>query len=93
MEYLNREYGKRLQRASRADRDISSASASGAGGSKSARDFVGTYAYVVLNPVKAGGVSKSGGLALEQLRDDRRTHPTSAFVDATLVLAEVGGST
>ena len=35
----------------------------------SRRDLLGTYAYVVLNPVEAGAYA-GGGLALEQLRND-----------------------
>lgn len=57
-----------------------------------ARDLVGTYAYVVLNPVRAGFCPRpedwrwsSYGTALGISRD-------FPFVDATTVVAEAGGS-
>jgi REP element-mobilizing transposase RayT len=92
MQYLNREYSKdfnarhgrygQLVRRRYGSRRI-----------VDGKDLVGTYVYVVLNPVEAGLSARaedwrwsSYATALGLTRDFE-------FVDASLVLAEVGGST
>jgi putative transposase len=57
-----------------------------------AKDLLGTYAYVVLNPVKAGITPRAEDWRWSSLASTLGMTDDYPFVDASLVLAEVGGS-
>lgn len=90
MEYLNREYGKdfnarhgrhgHLVRKRYGSRRV-----------EGARDLLGAYAYVVLNPVDAGACDRPEDWRWSSYATTAGLTEDFPFVDAALVLAEVGG--
>jgi REP element-mobilizing transposase RayT len=90
MEYLNREYSKdfnarhgrhgHLVRKRYGSRRI-----------KGRRDLLGAYAYVVLNPVRAGACTRPEDWRWSSYATTAGLTSDFPFVDAALVLAEVGG--
>jgi hypothetical protein len=89
MAYLNREYGKdfngrhgrqgHLVRKRYGSRRV-----------VGARDLLGAYAYVVLNPVEAGACSRAEDWRWSSYATTVGLTHDFLFVDPTLVLAEVG---
>ena len=58
-----------------------------------ARDLLGVFAYIVLNPVKAGVCPRGEDWRWSSLASTLGLTDDYPFVDASLVLAETGGST
>jgi REP element-mobilizing transposase RayT len=89
MEYLNREYGKDFNgRHSRHGYLIRKRY--GSRRVEGAHDLVGAYAYVVLNPVEAGVCTRAEDWRWSSYATTVGLTHDFPFVDATLVLAEVG---
>ena len=57
-----------------------------------ARDLLGTYAYVVLNPVREGMCRRAEDWLWSSYRTTIGKSDAFPFVDAGIVLAELGGS-
>jgi REP element-mobilizing transposase RayT len=90
MEYLSREYGKDFNaRHGRHGHLIRKRY--GSRRVEDARDLLGTYAYVVLNPVEAGACARPEDWRWSSYAATVGLTHDFPFVDATLVLAEVGG--
>lgn len=88
MEYLNREYGKDFNaRHERHGHLIRKRY--GSRRAEDARDLLGTYAYVVLNPVEAGACSRPEDWRWSSYATTVDLTNDFPFVDATPVLAEV----
>ena len=91
MEHLNREYSKdfnlrhhragHLVRKRYGNRRV-----------EDVRDLLGTYCYVVLNPVKEGMCSRPEAWRWSSYATTIGVTDDFPFVDASLVLAELGGS-
>ena len=91
MQYLSREYGKRFNL--RHDRTGNLVQRRyGSRRIESGRDLVGTYAYVVANPVKAGVCPRAEDWRWSSYATTLKLTSDFAFADATLVLAELDGS-
>ena len=90
MEYLSREYGKdfnarhgrhgHLVRKRYGSRRVTDA-----------RDLLGVYAYVVLNPVEAGACTRAEDWRWSSYATAVGLTHDFPFVDTALVLAEIGG--
>ena len=91
MEYLNREYSKAFNiRHSRYGHFVRKRY--GSRRIEDARDLLGTYAYVVLNPVREGMCRRAEEWAWSSYRTTIGESDAFPFVDAGIVLAELGGS-
>jgi putative transposase len=92
MQYLSREYGKRFN--VRHDR-VGSFVRRRFGSRRivDARDLLGTYAYVVLNPVKEGMCPRPEDWRWSSYPKTLGLTEDYGFVDARIVLAELGDST
>ena len=91
MQYLNREYSKRFN----ARHDRSGHFVRKRFGSRrirSARDLVGVYSYVVLNPVTESMCPRAEDWRWSSYATTLGLTGDFAFVDAYLVLAEAGGT-
>jgi putative transposase len=91
MQYLNREYSKRFNRR----HDRSGHFVRKRFGSRritSGRDLVGAYAYVVLNPVNEGMCPRAEDWRWSSYAATLGLTNDFGFVDAHLVLAELGGA-
>jgi putative transposase len=91
MQYLNREYSKRFN----ARHDRSGQFVRRRFGSRridNARDLLGTYAYVVLNPVKEGMCRRAEDWRWSSYAATIGLTEDFPFVDARIVIAELGGS-
>ena len=92
MRYLNREYGKdfnvRHERAGYLVRKRY-----GSRRIEDGRDLLGVYAYVVLNPVREGMCRRAEHWSWSSFATTLGVREDFSFVDASLVLAELGGST
>jgi putative transposase len=90
MEYLNREYSKDFNaRHGRAGHLIRKRY--GSRRVEGARDLLGAYAYVVLNPVEAGACSQPEDWRWSSYASTVGLTTDFPFVDPSIVLAEVGG--
>jgi putative transposase len=92
MQYLNREYSKRFN----ARHDRSGHFVRRRFGSRRIRsgpDLVGVYAYVVLNPVNEGLCPRAEDWRWSSYATTLGLTADFGFVDASLVLAELGGTT
>jgi REP-associated tyrosine transposase len=91
MRYLNREYGKEFN--ARHDRvGFLLRKRYGSRRIETAADLLGVYAYVVLNPVRGGMCSEAEDWRWSSFASTLGDRGDFPFVDASLVLAEVGGS-
>ena len=91
MQYLNREYSKRFN--ARHDRTGSFVRRRfGSRRITSGRDLLGVYAYVVLNPVIEGMCPRAEDWRWSSYATTLGLTADFGFVDAGLVLAELGGS-
>ena len=91
MEYLNREYGKRFNlRHARTGHFVQRRY--GNRRIENGRDLLGTYAYVVGNPVKDGACRRAEDWRWSSYAATLQLSSDFAFVDASLVLAELDGS-
>ena len=89
MEYLNREYAKDFN--ARHDRQGHLIRKRyGSRRVEGARDLLGAYAYVVLNPVEGGACSRPEDWRWSSYATTVGLTGDFQFVDASLVLAEVG---
>jgi putative transposase len=92
MRYLNREYSKDYNdRHGRVGQFVRKRY--GSRRIEDARDLVGAYAYVVLNPVRAGACRRAEDWRWSSFATTVGLADDFSFVDASLVLAEFGGST
>jgi len=92
MEYLNREYSKDFNgRHSRFGHFVRKRY--GNRRVESAGDLLGAYAYVVLNPVREAMCLRAEDWPWSSYRTTLGMSDAFPFVDATDVLAELGGST
>jgi REP-associated tyrosine transposase len=92
MRYLNREYSKDYNaRHGRVGQFVRKRY--GSRRIEDAPDLVGVYAYVVLNPVKAGACRRAEDWRWSSFATTVGLAHDHSFVDASLVLAEFGGST
>jgi putative transposase len=91
MQYLNREYSKRFNlRHDRSGHFVRKRF--GSRRISSGRDLVGAYAYVVLNPVSEGMCPRAEDWRWSSYATTLGLTTDFGFVDAHLVLAEIGGS-
>jgi REP element-mobilizing transposase RayT len=91
MQYLNREYGKRFNlRHGRTGHFVERRY--GNRRIESGSDLVGTYAYVVANPVKDGACRRAEDWRWSSYARTLNLTSDFPFVDASLVLAELGDS-
>ena len=91
MQYLSREYGKRFNlRHGRTGHFVQRRY--GSRRIKSGRDLLGAYAYVVGNPVKDGVCSRAEDWRWSSYATTLKLTSDFAFVDASLVLAELDNS-
>ena len=91
MEYLNREYSKFFNRRhSRYGHFVRKRY--GSRRVDGARDLLGTYAYVVLNPVRERMCRRAQDWPWSSYASTLGASDASSFVDAGIVLAELGGS-
>jgi REP element-mobilizing transposase RayT len=91
MQYLSREYGKRFNlRHGRTGHFVQRRY--GNRRIENGRDLLGTYAYVVANPVKDGACRRAEDWRWSSYATTLKLSSNFAFVDAGLVLAELGGS-
>ena len=91
MQYLSREYGKRFNlRHGRTGNFVQRRY--GNRRIVSGRDLLGAYAYVVCNPVKDGACRRAEDWRWSSYAKTLGLSSDFAFVDATLVLAELDGS-
>ena len=91
MRYLNREYSKRFN--ARHDRPGQFVRRRfGSRRITSGRDLLGTYAYVVLNPVREGMCPRAEDWRWSSYATTLGLTNDFNFVDAHLVLAELGGA-
>jgi putative transposase len=91
MQYLNREYSKRFN----ARHDRSGHFVRRRYGSRrimNAADLLGVYAYVVLNPVKEGMCPRAEDWRWSSYATTLGLTDDFCFVDAGIVIAELGGS-
>jgi putative transposase len=91
MQYLNREYSKRFNaRHDRCGHFVRKRF--GSRRITSGRDLIGTYAYVVLNPVNEGMCTRAEDWRWSSYAATLGLTSDLGFVDARLVLAELGES-
>lgn len=91
MQYLNREYSKRFNvRHERSGHFVRKRF--GSRRIASGRDLVGVYSYVVLNPVAEGMCPRAEDWRWSTYATTLGLTADFGFVDAHLVLAEVGGT-
>lgn len=91
MRYLNREYSKRFNaRHDRAGQFVRRRF--GSRRITSARDLLGVYAYVVLNPVREGVCPRAEDWRWSSYATTLGLTADYSFVDAKIVLAELGGT-
>ena len=91
MEYLNREYSKYFNdRHGRFGHFVRKRY--GSRRIEDARDLLGTYAYVVLNPVREGMCRHAADWLWSSYRTTIGLSDAFPFVSARLVVAELGGS-
>jgi REP element-mobilizing transposase RayT len=90
MEYLNREYSKDFN-ARHGRRGHLVRRRFGSRRVEDGRDLLGTYAYVVLNPVEAGACSRPEDWRWSSYATLVGLTADFPFVDASLVVAEVDG--
>jgi REP element-mobilizing transposase RayT len=91
MQYLSREYGKRFNlRHGRAGHFVQKRY--GSRRIEDGRDLVGTYAYVVANPVKDGVCRRAEDWRWSSYGTTLGLTADFSFVDPRLVLAELNGS-
>jgi len=91
MEYLNREYSKHFNRRhSRNGHFVRKRY--GSRRVEGARDLLGTYAYVVLNPVAEAMCRRAEDWRWSSYATTIGLSDAFPFADARLVLAELGGS-
>lgn len=91
MQYLNREYSKRFNlRHDRSGHFVRRRF--GSRRISSGRDLVGAYAYVVLNPVSEGMCPRAEDWRWSSYATTLGLTTDFGFVDAHLVLAELGGA-
>ena len=91
MQYLSREYGKRFNlRHGRTGHFVQRRY--GSRRIENGRDLLATYAYVVANPVKDGACRRAEDWRWSSYAAALQLTSDYAFVDATLVLAELDGS-
>ncbi len=91
MEYLNREYSKDFNaRHGRFGHFVRKRY--GSRRVEDARDLLGTYVYVVLNPVREGMCRRAEDWFWSSYRTTIGASHSFSFVDAGVVLAELGGS-
>ena len=91
MEYLNREYGKAFNRRhGRYGHFVRKRY--GSRRVQSARDLLGVYAYIVLNPVREGMCRRAEDWPSSSYSTTIGASEAFPFVDAGIVLAELGGS-
>jgi putative transposase len=91
VQYLSREYGKRFN----ARHDRSGHFVRRRFGSRritSGRDLLGTYAYVVLNPVKEGMCPRAEDWRWSSYATTLRLTDDFGFIDARMVIAELDGA-
>jgi REP-associated tyrosine transposase len=92
MRYLNREYSKDFN--ARHDRvGYLVRKRYGSRRIEDAADLLGVYAYVVLNPVREGMCRRAEDWPWSSFATTAGLRRDFPFVDASLVLAELGGST
>jgi putative transposase len=91
MRYLNREYSKDFNALHRRAGQFVRRRY-GSRRIADARDLVGVYAYVVLNPVSAGMCSRAEDWRWSSFATTVGLTDDFTFVDGSLVLAEFGGS-
>jgi REP-associated tyrosine transposase len=91
MQYLSREYGRRFNlRHGRTGHFVERRY--GSRRIANGRDLLGTYAYVVANPVKDGACRRAEDWRWSSYAAALQLSSDYAFVDSTLVLAELDGS-
>ncbi len=91
MQYLSREYGKRFNlRHGRTGHFVQRRY--GSRRIENRRDLLATYAYVVANPVKGGACRRAEDWRWSSYAAALQLTSDYAFVDPTLVLAELDGS-
>jgi hypothetical protein len=91
MQYLSREYGKRFNlRHGRTGHFVQRRY--GSRRIENGRDLLATYAYVVANPVKDGACRRAEDWRWSSYATALQLSSDYAFVDLSLVLAELGGS-
>ena len=91
MQYLSREYGKRFKlRHGRTGHLVQRQY--GSRRIENGRDLLATYAYVVGNPVKDGACRRAEDWRWSSYASALQLSSDFAFVDPTLVLAELDGS-
>ena len=91
MQYLNREYSRRFnQRHDRVGQLVRSRY--GSRRITDTYDLAGVYAYVVLNPVVEGMCPRAEDWRWSSYATNTGIADDFSFVDATIVLAEFGGS-
>ena len=91
MAHLNREYSKQFNdRHSRSGYFVRKRY--GSRRIEVARDLLGTYAYVVLNPVREGMCRRAWDWLWSSYRTTIGKSGAFPFVDSGIVLAELGGS-
>jgi len=91
MEYLNREYSKDFNdRHGRFGRFIRKRY--GSRRIEDGRDLLGAYAYVVLNPVRDGMCGRAEDWVWSSYATTIGARDSFSFVDARVVLGELGGS-
>ena len=91
MEYLNREYSKHFNRRhSRCGHFVRKRY--GSRRIKDGRDLLGVYAYVVLNAVREGMCRRAEDWPWSSYATTIGASDGFPFVDARIVLAELGGS-
>jgi REP element-mobilizing transposase RayT len=91
MQYLNREYSKRFNtRHERAGHFVRRRF--GSRRITNAPDLLGVYAYVVLNPVQEGMCQRAEDWRWSSYASTIGLTREFRFVDASLVIAELGGS-
>ena len=91
MQYLSREYSKRFNaRHDRVGRFVRRRF--GSRRITNGRDLLGTYAYVVLNPVREGMCPRAEDWRWSSYATTLGLTDDFGFVDARMVIAELGGS-
>ena len=91
MQYLSREYGKRFNlRHERTGHFVQRRY--GSRRIENGRDLLGTYAYVVANPVKDGVSPRAEDWRWSSYAATLQLSSDYAFVDPTVLLAELNGS-
>jgi REP element-mobilizing transposase RayT len=91
MQYLSREYGKRFNlRHDRTGHFVQRRY--GNRRIEDGRDLLGTYAYVAANPVKDGACRRAEDWRWSSYATTLELTSDFAFVDASLVLGELGNS-